>query len=90
MRQRQPDGADLRVLRRQAVEHAARDDEMRLRIVVAERESALVIDERGRCANQQAERGKQLWKTIGHFADRILTYGPAEPDSTNGANHSMD
>ena len=60
MRKGQPDGADLRILRRQAVEHAARDDEMRLRIVVAERESLVIVEERGRCANQQAERCEQL------------------------------
>ena len=37
MRQRQPHGADLLPARRQAVEDAPRDDEVRLGVVVAER-----------------------------------------------------
>jgi hypothetical protein len=39
VRQRQPDGADLLPSRRQAVEDPARDDEMRARVVVREREA---------------------------------------------------
>ena len=72
MRQRQPHGADLRILGRQAVEHAARHDEMRLRIVMAERESLPVVEESGSDANHEAERCEQSGKTIGHFATRIL------------------
>ena len=82
MRKRQPNGTDLRILGRQTVEHATRHDEMRLRIVVAERQSLLIVEERGSGASNQAERCEHFWKTIGHFANRIL--------ALNGPNHSMD
>ena len=38
VRQRQPDGTELAPARRETVDHAARHDEMRARIVVAERQ----------------------------------------------------
>ncbi len=43
MRQRQPHGADLPPRRREAVEHTPRDDQMAFGIVVAQRESLVVV-----------------------------------------------
>ena len=56
MRQRQPHGADLLPAGRQAVEHAARDDEVRLRVVVAEREPLRVIDDAAEPRRRSAGR----------------------------------
>ena len=46
MRQRQPDGADLLPPRRNAVDDAARDDEVATGVVMAEREAEPVIVDR--------------------------------------------
>ena len=59
VRQRQPDGADLLPARRQAVEHPPRDDEMRARVVVREREAeAVVVDGRGGAEQRDDRRDR--------------------------------
>ena len=54
VRQRQPDGADLPPARREAVDDAARDDQMRARVVVTERQ---ILRARRRAAAAARERG---------------------------------
>ena len=56
VRQRQPDGADLLPSRRQAVEDAPRDDEVRARVVVREREARAGGSERPRACRHTATR----------------------------------
>src|SRR5213082_3026467 len=78
MRQRQPDGADLLPSRRDAVEDAARDDQMSARVVVAEREAEPVVvprgdsaDERRRPADRERNRRRPAQRArMGHI--RIL------------------
>ena len=67
MRQRQPDRADLLPARRQAVENAPRDDQMRARIVVGERETEPRVvdgcggaDDRGRSGDED-RRTTYVW-----------------------------
>jgi hypothetical protein len=69
VRQRQPDRSDLRVFRRQAVEDATCDHEMRLGIVVAERQPAKVIQHRRCGTNEEAQRGHSFGEAISHVAD---------------------
>jgi len=45
--QRQPDGADLLPAGRDAVGDPARDDEVTARVVVAERETEALVEQRG-------------------------------------------
>ena len=60
MRQRQPDGADLLPARRDAVEDAARDDEVAARVVVAEREAEPMVVQRGDRADDRGDdRGER-------------------------------
>ena len=64
VRQRQPHGANLLPAWRQAVEDAARDDEMRLGVVMAERESCTPIHARGECAQNGGENAKATRKSV--------------------------
>ena len=57
MWKRQPDGAELLPARRDAVENAARDDQMAARIVVAEREAEPMVEERDERAAERSEYG---------------------------------
>ena len=54
MRQRQPDRADLPPSRRQAVDDAARDDEMRLGVVVGEDEPFVQVEDPRREPGERA------------------------------------
>ena len=45
--QRQPHGANLQPARREAVDHAARDNQVPARIVVAQRQAGAKIHDRG-------------------------------------------
>ena len=56
MRQREPDGADLLPSRREAVEHAARDDEMGARVVMGKRQAEAVIMDGREDADQRDRR----------------------------------
>jgi hypothetical protein len=53
MRQRQPDGANLPPAGPQRIDDPAGDDEVRLRVVMAQSQLALVVDDR----RDQAKRG---------------------------------
>jgi membrane protein YqaA with SNARE-associated domain len=60
--ERQPHGADLLPAGRQAVEDPARDDEVRARVVVRQRQAELVVVPGGRRAgerNRERERGRE-------------------------------
>jgi len=59
VRQRQPHGADLLPARQQAVNDPARDDEVRPRVVVAEREAGRCVVERGRRPDQERGGGEE-------------------------------
>jgi hypothetical protein len=56
----QPDSPDLRILGRQTVENASGYDQVRLRIVMAERQSLAVVENCSRAACGEAERGQQF------------------------------
>ena len=60
VRQRQPDGADLLPAGRQAVEDPPRDDEVRARVVVAERQAGVrVVQRRGSSDDERASGDEQ-------------------------------
>jgi len=57
MRQRQPDGADLLPAGQEAVDDATRDDEMRARVVVAQRQAGGRVEECRRAPDQERRDG---------------------------------
>jgi hypothetical protein len=56
MRQRQPHRADLLPAGNEAVEDAARDDEVRARVVVAEGQAEMRVVDRGRPTEEKDEQ----------------------------------
>jgi hypothetical protein len=64
VRQWKPHRADLRVLRGEAVENAPRDDQMRFRIVMAERQPLAMVKPGGGNANRDGEAAYDLWQPI--------------------------
>ena len=58
MGQREPDGSDLLPSRSDAVDDAARDDEVGLGVVVTEDESLLEKPDPGACSAQESDAGK--------------------------------
>ena len=74
MRQRQPHGTDLLPAGHETVEDPTRDDEMRARVIVRERESeAVVMNSRGRapradCDSTKAAKGGRPQRALSlHF-----------------------
>ena len=77
MREGKPDGANLLPSRHQAVEDAARHDEMRARIVVAEcQASARVIHGSGAASKKRSRRDHQGRRAHHVFADVRLDQPP--------------
>ena len=79
VRQRQPDGADLLPARRDAVDDAPRDDQVRLRVVVAERQALQVIDPRRDARPRRSPRARttrrrsdRAGRAVGRSAHRPL------------------
>ena len=76
MRQRQPHGANLLPARRDAVDDAPRDDEMASRVVVAERQTELVIAKSGSHAEGRGQRtGEDLHDDARNVSSVCMTVG---------------
>ena len=68
---RQPHGADLRILGCETVENTPRDDEVRLGVVVAQRQAFTCVKGRRNCADDEGRARQGFQKSIGHVASRI-------------------
>ena len=77
MRKREPDGADLLPSGHEAVEHPARDDNMRARVVVAQRQADRGVVPRGNDAGEEYARGDERRMMSGQTVRMMLRFhGP--------------
>ena len=76
MRERQPDGTDLPPSGCQAVDDAARDDEMRLGVIVGQDEAFVEVDDPRGEPGEQRDRGEQpLWMSCAGYNHGAATCG---------------